>query len=98
MAAEQTAEPLVRIDVYEGPLDLLLQLIRKHELDILDLPIAFITDKYLEYLGLMENLNLDVASRDGPEFGVQEVFLLPVVTVGNRLRRQPLVVTWAGIT
>jgi segregation and condensation protein A len=39
-----------------------LHLIRKHELDILDLPISFITGKYLEYLGLMENLNLDVAA------------------------------------
>ena len=52
----------VKLYAFEGPLDLLLHLIRKHELDILDLPIAFITDKYLEYLGLMQGLNLDVAS------------------------------------
>lgn len=47
---------------FEGPLDLLLFLIRKHELDILDLPIAFICQKYAEYIKLMEELNLDVAS------------------------------------
>lgn len=56
--------PNFRIELpnFEGPLDLLLHLIRTHELDILDLPVAFITDKYLEYLALMQGLNLDVAS------------------------------------
>ncbi len=53
---------IVKLDVFEGPLDLLLHLIRKHELDIFDIPIAFITAKYLEYLELMEQLNLDLAS------------------------------------
>lgn len=47
---------------FEGPLDLLLHLIRKHELQILELPIAFVTERYLEYITLMENLNLDIAS------------------------------------
>jgi segregation and condensation protein A len=47
---------------FEGPLDLLLHLIQDHELDILDLPISFITEKYLEYLGMMEQLALDVVS------------------------------------
>ena len=47
---------------FEGPLDLLLHLIQSHELDILDLPIAFVTEKYLEYLGMMERVSLDVAS------------------------------------
>lgn len=51
----------VELDVFEGPLDLLLHLVRKHELDILDIPIAFITEKYLEYLEMMSSLNLDVA-------------------------------------
>jgi segregation and condensation protein A len=62
--APEALDPNFRIELpnFEGPLDLLLHLIRKHELDILDLPISFITDKYLEYLGLMGNLNLDVAS------------------------------------
>lgn len=62
--APEALDPNFRIELpnFEGPLDLLLHLIRKHELDILDLPVAFITDKYLEYLGLMHGLNLDVAS------------------------------------
>lgn len=62
--APEALDPNFRITLpnFEGPLDLLLHLIRKHELDIRDLPIAFITDKYLEYLGLMNRLNLDVAS------------------------------------
>lgn len=47
---------------FEGPLDLLLHLIRKHELDILDLPIAFVVERYLEYLTVMERLDLDIAS------------------------------------
>jgi segregation and condensation protein A len=53
---------VVSLQVFEGPLDMLLYLIRKHELDIFDIPIAFITQKYLEYLNLMQELNLDLAS------------------------------------
>lgn len=52
----------VRLPEFEGPLDLLLHLIRSHELDILNLPLAFVTERYLEYLDLMKHLNLDVAS------------------------------------
>jgi segregation and condensation protein A len=37
----------VELEVFEGPLDLLLHLIRKHELDIMDIPISFITEKYI---------------------------------------------------
>ena len=57
-------DPNFRIELpnFEGPLDLLLHLIRKHELDVLDLPVAFVTEEYLKYIGLMEQLNLDVAS------------------------------------
>ncbi len=51
----------VQLDVFEGPLDLLLHLVKKHELDILDIPIAFVTEKYIEYLDMMKALNLDVA-------------------------------------
>jgi segregation and condensation protein A len=51
----------VELEVFEGPLDLLLHLVRKHELDIMDIPIAFVTEKYLQYLDLMTSLNLDVA-------------------------------------
>lgn len=51
----------VELPDFEGPLDLLLHLVKRHELDILEIPIAFITDKYLAYLELMRTLNLDVA-------------------------------------
>lgn len=52
----------VTLPTFEGPLDLLLHLCQKHELDILDIPIAFVTEKYLEYLTVMQLINLDVAS------------------------------------
>jgi segregation and condensation protein A len=51
----------VELDVFEGPLDLLLHLVKKHELDIIDIPISFVTEKYLEYLDLMKSMDLDVA-------------------------------------
>jgi len=47
---------------FEGPLDLLLHLCQKHELDILDIPISFVTEKYLEYLAVMQLMDLDVAA------------------------------------
>lgn len=47
---------------FEGPLDLLLHLIQSHQLNILDIPIHFITGKYLEYLSVMQTLSIDVAS------------------------------------
>ncbi len=53
---------IVKLDMFEGPLDLLLHLIRTHELDIFDIPIAFITKKYLEFINLMKDFNLDLAS------------------------------------
>ena len=48
--------------MFEGPLDLLLFLIKKHELDIIDLPVAFVTERYLSYLDMMQRLDLDVAA------------------------------------
>lgn len=51
----------VRTESFEGPLDLLLFLIRKNEVDIYNIPIAAITHQYLEYLDLMQELNLDIA-------------------------------------
>ncbi len=53
--------PPVKLEVYEGPLDLLLDLIRKQELNIYDIPIATITAQYLDYLRRLEELNIDVA-------------------------------------
>lgn len=51
----------VELEVFEGPLDLLLHLVRKHELDILDIPISFVAEKYLEYLDVMRQLDLEIA-------------------------------------
>ena len=53
--------PPVKLPVYEGPLDLLLDLIRKQQLNIYDIPIAKITRQYLDYLHMLEELNIDVA-------------------------------------
>jgi segregation and condensation protein A len=55
------AQYSVHLDKFEGPMDLLLHLIKKNELDIYDIPIAVITRQYLEYIKLMKNLNLEVA-------------------------------------
>jgi segregation and condensation protein A len=52
----------VELPQFEGPLDLLLHVITKHELDIIDIPIGFITEKYLEYLSLLKIMSIDVAS------------------------------------
>ncbi len=62
----------IKLDVFEGPLDLLLHLIQKNEMDITDISIAEVTEQYLEYLNLMEMLDLDVAS----EFLVMAATLL----------------------
>jgi segregation and condensation protein A len=51
----------VRLDKFEGPLDLLLHLIKQHQVDIYDIPIAAITEQYLGYIDMMQELDLDVA-------------------------------------
>ena len=51
----------VKLEAFNGPLDLLLHLIRKHEINIYDIPIALITRQYLEYLQIMKELNLSFA-------------------------------------
>jgi segregation and condensation protein A len=51
----------VGLPQFEGPLDLLLHLVRRHELDILDIPISFVCEKYLEYLEVMRALDLETA-------------------------------------
>ncbi|MFO1441762.1 segregation/condensation protein A [Bacillus sp. Bva_UNVM-123] len=52
----------VKIDAFEGPLDLLLHLINRLEIDIYDIPVAEITEQYLSYIHAMQELQLDVAS------------------------------------
>jgi len=51
----------LKLNVFEGPMDLLLFLIRKEEIDIYDIPISKIVKEYLEYLEFMRNLNLEIA-------------------------------------
>jgi segregation and condensation protein A len=58
------AETLYRVrldEIFEGPMDLLVHLIRKNELDIYDIPIALITEQYLQYLEWMQAMNIDFA-------------------------------------
>src|SRR5580658_8331574 len=64
----------VRLENFQGPLDLLLHLIKKNELNIYDIPIAIVTEQYLQYLDLMQELNLDVAG----EFLVMAATLIHV--------------------
>jgi segregation and condensation protein A len=52
----------VQLPMFEGPLDLLLHLIKENELDILNIPIAFVSEKYFEYIKQMEEMSIDVAS------------------------------------
>lgn len=69
-----TAPYSVKLEVFEGPLDLLLYLIRKEELNIYDIPIARITQQYLDYLEFMKALNLDIAG----EFLVMAATLIKI--------------------
>jgi segregation and condensation protein A len=64
----------VRLDNFEGPLDLLLHLIKQSEVNIYDIPIALITRQYLDYIDLMQEMNLDVAG----EFLVMAATLIHV--------------------
>ncbi len=51
----------IKLEVFEGPLDLLLHLIKKNEVNIYDIPISLLTRQYLDYIGLMEEFNLEIA-------------------------------------
>ncbi|MDD5475724.1 MAG: segregation/condensation protein A [Syntrophales bacterium] len=51
----------IKLEIFEGPLDLLLYLIRKNEIDIYDIPISLITEQYISYIDAMKSLNLDLA-------------------------------------
>ena len=63
-----------KLEKFEGPLDLLLHLIEKNKINIYDIPIAKITDQYLEYVSRMEEESLDVVS----EFLVMAATLLDI--------------------
>jgi segregation and condensation protein A len=62
--ADQPGEAAYRITLpeFEGPLDLLLHLCKTHELDILDIPISFVTARYLEYLEMMQSMSVELAA------------------------------------
>ncbi|RBP61828.1 condensin subunit ScpA [Alkalibaculum bacchi] len=64
----------IRLQEFAGPLDLLLHLIKKHEIDIFDIPISQITDQYLEYINQMKEYNMDYSS----EFVVMAAQLLQI--------------------
>src|SRR5208283_3191780 len=61
MNEEQTTGYAIKLDIFEGPLDLLLYLIKKNEIDIYNIPVALITEQYLQYLKMIKALNLDLA-------------------------------------
>ena len=52
----------IKLQVFEGPLDLLLHLIDKNKINIYDIPIVSITEQYLQYLRSMQELNMDIMS------------------------------------
>src|SRR3954469_15269284 len=52
----------ISLPLYEGPMDLLLDMIRKQKIDIYDIPIAKVTEQYLAYLHFMQEMNIDLAS------------------------------------
>ncbi|MCX6355325.1 MAG: segregation/condensation protein A [Candidatus Aureabacteria bacterium] len=73
-AMEDMRDCKVSLDMFEGPLDLLLYLIRREEVEIFAIPIVKITDQYIRYLDLMRMLDLDIAS----EFLVMAATLLHI--------------------
>ena len=74
----------VKLEMFEGPLDLLLHLVRKEEMDIRDIPIATIADEYLKYLDVLKDLDLNVAGRI-PADGGQLVYLKSRVLIPREL-------------
>jgi len=72
MEAENPYE--VRLEIFEGPMDLLIHLIRKNEVDIFDIPISKITDQYLSYIEMMKSLNINLAG----EFFVMAATLMHI--------------------
>src|SRR6266481_6147780 len=74
--AESNDQYKVKLSMFEGPLDLLLYLIRKEEVSIYDIPIARITEQYLEYLRAMQELDIGVAG----EFLVMAATLIHIKT------------------
>jgi len=58
---QPVADYAIKLDIFEGPLDLLLYLIKKNEIDIYNIPVSLIVEQYLQYLKMIKSLNLDLA-------------------------------------
>lgn len=71
---QQSLSYNIQLDSFEGPLDLLLHLIEKNKIDIYDIPIAVLTEQYMDYLNAMQEFNMDIAS----EFLVMAATLLQI--------------------
>jgi segregation and condensation protein A len=83
----------IELPVFEGPLDLLLHLIEEHELDIFDIPIAFVATKFVETITLMQELNIDVASEylvmAATLAHIKSKMLLPAVPDDQEVEAEP---------
>ena len=83
----------LRLGNFDGPLDLLLHLIKVNEVDIYDIPIAVITDQYIEYLDMMKELDLEIASEflvmAATLMEIKSRMLLPTQTVEEEPEEDP---------
>jgi len=77
----------VKLDIFEGPMDLLLHLIKREKVDIYDIPISLITDQYVEYLDMLKGMNLDTAGEfvlmAATLIHIKSKMLLPVPETGE---------------
>ena len=74
------------LEQYEGPLDLLLDLIRKQQIDIKDIPIATITSQYLEYIDRMRDMDIDVGATSRARLKVSSKLLALAQAVTETVR------------
>jgi len=82
MNEELSTDYAIKLDIFEGPLDLLLYLIKKNEIDIYNIPIALITQQYLDYIHMIKSLNLDLA-------GEYLVMASTLIHIKSRMLRCP---------
>ena len=83
----------VFLDSFEGPLDLLLYLIRKHDFDILEISVSAVTDQYLQYINLMDHLDIHLAGEylamAATLAAIKSRMLLPLVTSDDEEEEDP---------